>query len=133
MGVAAARGVFLGRRKSKPETHFNAGAVDSVKPFGCTRMAQGVVGEAEKQCAEHVGEVAAAPLVPLAFVGVGNTARIVKLRGGEQMHHHLENLGFVEGSFATVASETSGNLIVEVKGARVALDRQVALKIITSL
>ena len=49
------------------------------------------------------------------------------------MHHHLENLGFVEGAFVKVVSETAGNLIVEVKGAQVALDRHVALKIKMSL
>lgn len=133
MGVAVARDAFFGLCKSKPEIHSDAGTVDSAKSLGRARRAQSVIGEAGKQCADHAGKVTAAPLVPLAFVGVGDAARIVKLRGGEQMHHHLENLGFVEGSLVTVASETSGSLIVEVKGARVALDRQVALKIITSL
>ena len=46
------------------------------------------------------------------------------------MRHHLENLGFVEGAQVTVVTENAGNLIVEVKGTQVALDKQVALKII---
>ena len=47
------------------------------------------------------------------------------------MHHHLENLGFVEGADVHVVSEQAGNLIVEIKGAHVALDKSIASKIIT--
>lgn len=73
-----------------------------------------------------------APQVPLAFVPAGQVAKIIKIRGNDQMHHHLENLGFVEGAQVTVVCENAGNLIVEVKGAQVALDRQVSMKIVTS-
>lgn len=39
---------------------------------------------------------------------------------------HLGNLGFVVGADVSVLSENGGNLIVKVKGTRVAIDNQVA-------
>ena len=61
-----------------------------------------------------------------------DAARVAKVRGRGEVHHHLENLGFVEGAVVRVVSEQAGNYIVEVKGAQVALDRSVASKIITA-
>ncbi len=70
--------------------------------------------------------------LPLSFLGTGHTARIAKVRGRGELHHHLESLGFVEGASVTVVSEQAGNLIVEIKGAHIALDKQVATRIITA-
>lgn len=69
--------------------------------------------------------------MPLTFLKGGDRAKVVKVRGKGDVHHHLENLGFVEGAEVRVVSEQSGNLIVEIKGAQVALDKSVASKIIT--
>ncbi|MDO4290292.1 MAG: FeoA family protein [Eggerthellaceae bacterium] len=69
--------------------------------------------------------------MPLSFLKSGERARVARVRGKGDVHHHLENLGFVEGADVRVVSEQSGNLIVEIKGAQVALDRSVASKIIT--
>lgn len=70
--------------------------------------------------------------MPLSFLREGERATIAKLRGRGDLHHHLENLGFVEGAAVTVVSGVAGDLIVEVKGAQVAISRQVASHIITS-
>ena len=43
---------------------------------------------------------------------------------------HLEHLGFVEGEMVRVVSDISGNLIVQVKDARVAISRELATKIL---
>ena len=88
-------------------------------------MAQGV----ENRSAEP--RISGAQL-PLSFVGTGNVATIAKVRGKGELHHHLENLGFVEGATVKVVSEQGGDLIVEVKGSHVALNRQVATHIITA-
>ena len=69
--------------------------------------------------------------LPLAFLKTGAKAKVAKVRGKGDVHHHLENLGFVEGADVHVVSEQAGNLIVEVKGAHVALDKSIASKIIT--
>ncbi|MGI6105802.1 MAG: FeoA family protein [Raoultibacter sp.] len=75
----------------------------------------------------HVGHAQ----MPLSFLKAGERARIAKVRGKGEMHHHLETLGFVEGAEVMVVCESAGNLIVEVKGAQVAINKQVATKIIT--
>ena len=72
------------------------------------------------------------PQMPLTFLRSGDAARVAKVRGRGEVHHHLENLGFVEGAAVHVVSEQAGNLIVEVKGAQVALDKQTASKVITA-
>ena len=61
-----------------------------------------------------------------------DAAQVVRVRGKGDVHHHLENLGFVEGTKVSVVSEQAGNFIVEIKGASVALDKSVAAKIIVS-
>lgn len=70
---------------------------------------------------------------PLAFATQGQNVRVVNVRSNnDELHHHLENLGFVEGADVRVVADQGGNLIVEVKGARVAINRATANKIIVS-
>ena len=45
------------------------------------------------------------------------------------MRRFLESLGFVAGSIVSVVSEMNGNVIVNVKGSRVAISREMANKI----
>ena len=66
---------------------------------------------------------------PLAVAGCGAPLRVSAVRAKEDTAHHLANLGFVDGSEISVVCENGGNLIVDVKGARVALSRQMASKI----
>lgn len=70
--------------------------------------------------------------MPLTFLSANESARVVKVRGTDEMHHHLENLGFVSGAPIRVVAKQGSGLIVEVKGAQVALDRSVASKIIAA-
>lgn len=69
--------------------------------------------------------------MPLSFLRVGERAKIAKVRGKGDLHHHLENLGFVENADVVIVNDNGGNIIVEVKCCQVALDKQVASKIIT--
>ena len=71
--------------------------------------------------------------MPLSFLKAGESAKIAKIRDKGDLHHHLENLGFVEGAEVKVLNEAKGDLIVEVKGAQVAINRQVATRIVTSV
>lgn len=68
--------------------------------------------------------------MPLTFLRSGDAAQVARVRGKGEVHHHLENLGFVEGAKVSVVSEQAGNFIVQIKGAQVALDKSVASKII---
>lgn len=70
--------------------------------------------------------------MPLSFLKEGESACVVKVRGKCDLQHHLENLGFVQGAEIKVVSGVAGDLIVSVKGAQVAIGRQVASHIITS-
>lgn len=51
------------------------------------------------------------------------------VRGKGETKRFLESMGFVEGAAITIVSEFDGNLIVNVKDARVALSKVLAGKI----
>ena len=68
-------------------------------------------------------------MMPLAFAGVGEDVIIRKVGGKPEVKKHLENLGFVAGGSVKVISETAGNLIVNVKEARIAVSKEMAAKI----
>ncbi len=68
--------------------------------------------------------------MPLTMVGVGESRPILHIGGSDKVRTHLENLGFVEGETVRVVSDIAGNLIVQVKDARVALSRELAIKIL---
>ena len=84
------------------------------------------------QGAQGVSTASQRHQMPLSFLKSGETATIAKVRGKGDLHHHLENLGFVEGARVTVTAEAAGDLIVEVKGTQVALNKQIASRIITN-
>ncbi|MBR1930244.1 MAG: ferrous iron transport protein A [Lachnospiraceae bacterium] len=67
--------------------------------------------------------------MPLSMVKEGETNIIKKVGGKEETRRFLENLGFVVGSTVTVVSEIDGNLIVNIKDARVAIGKDMANKI----
>ncbi len=87
---------------------------------------------AEGACRQSTSASSSCQPMPLAFLRCGDVAKVVRVRGKGEVHHHLENLGFVEGASVSVVSEQAGNFIVQVKGANVALDRSVASKIIVA-
>ncbi|MBQ9807633.1 MAG: ferrous iron transport protein A [Ruminococcus sp.] len=68
-------------------------------------------------------------MVPLTLAGVGEKHTIMKLGGTPEVKKHLENLGFVAGGEVMVVNTVDGNLIVSVKEARVAISREMAMKI----
>lgn len=67
--------------------------------------------------------------MPLTFAGAGEENIIKKVGGKPEVKKHLEDLGFVAGGSVTVISAIGGNLIVNVKNARVAISREMAGKI----
>lgn len=68
-------------------------------------------------------------MMPLTMVKAGEANVIKKVGGKEETKKFLESLGFVTGSTVTVVSEISGNMIVNIKESRVAIDKQMANKI----
>ena len=68
-------------------------------------------------------------MMPLSMVDSGSSVRIQRVVGKAETKKFLENLGFTAGEKVTVITETGGNLIVQVKEARVAISREMANKI----
>ncbi|MDE7312230.1 MAG: ferrous iron transport protein A [Eubacterium sp.] len=68
-------------------------------------------------------------MMPLTMMDTGETYRIKKIGGKEEVKKFLETLGFVVGGTVTVISDTGGNLIVNVKDSRIAIGRDMAAKI----
>ncbi len=68
--------------------------------------------------------------MPLSMVKEGEPNVIHKVGGKEETRRFLENLGFVTGGVVTVVSRIGGNMIVNIKEARVAIGRDMANKIL---
>ena len=68
-------------------------------------------------------------MMPLTMAKAGETVTIKKITGKDEIRLHLAELGFVVDSSVTVVSEIAGNLILQVKDSRVALDRGMANRI----
>ena len=69
-------------------------------------------------------------MMPLTMARTGEANIINKVGGREETRRFLENLGFVSGGNVTVVSQIGGNMIVNVKESRVAINRDMANKII---
>ena len=67
--------------------------------------------------------------MPLSMAKPGETVTIRKITGKDEVRQHLAELGFVVDSDVTVVSEIAGNLIVQVKDSRIALDKTMANRI----
>lgn len=64
--------------------------------------------------------------MPLVFAKQGEANFIKKVTGKEETRLFLEELGFVAGAAVTVVSSLGGNLIVNVKDSRIAIDKNMA-------
>ena len=68
-------------------------------------------------------------MMPLTMAKTGATVTIRKITGKDEIRQHLAELGFVVDSDVTVVSEIAGNLILQVKDSRIALDKTMANRI----
>ena len=66
---------------------------------------------------------------PLIYAIPGEESIIKKISGNTDVKRHLENLGFTTGGSVTLVSSVGGNLIVKVKESRIALDEELAKKV----
>jgi len=67
--------------------------------------------------------------MPLSYASPGEAAVIRRIGGSPEVRTHLKNLGFIVGSQVTVITVMNGNVIVKVKEARVAIDDEMARRI----
>ena len=68
-------------------------------------------------------------MLPLSLADIGEENTIKRIGGSPEVKKHLENLGFIVGGNVTVITTMGGNVIVNVKEARVAISREMAQKI----
>ena len=54
---------------------------------------------------------------------------IRRISGKDDVRQHLAELGFVMDAEVLIVSHMAGNLIVQVKGSRIALDKSIAQRI----
>lgn len=67
--------------------------------------------------------------MPLTIAEKDSEYTVKKVGGSAEVRTHLENLGFVPGSKVRVVNSLNDNLIVSVKGSRIALSGELARRI----
>ncbi len=68
-------------------------------------------------------------MMPLTLASIGEDNIIKKIGGKPEVKKHLENLGFVVGGNVKIINQLGGNVIVNVKEARIAISQEMAQKI----
>lgn len=68
-------------------------------------------------------------MFPLILAPEGEEQIVKKIGGSPEVRQHLADIGFHVGSAVTVITTMSGNVIVKVKEARVAISREMAQRI----
>ena len=68
-------------------------------------------------------------MMPLTMAKAGETVTIKKITGKDEIRLHLAELGLVVDRAVAVGNEIAGNLILQVKESRIALDKTMANRI----
>ncbi len=68
-------------------------------------------------------------MMPLALAAAGEENTIKKIGGSPEVKKHLEDIGFVVGGTVKVIATLGGNVIVNVKESRIAINSEMARKI----
>ena len=70
--------------------------------------------------------------MPLIFAPIGRELRIVKILTDEKTKKHLESLGITIDSNISIISQSGEILICHIKDGRLALDKEIATKILVA-
>ncbi|MBQ4188153.1 MAG: ferrous iron transport protein A [Firmicutes bacterium] len=65
----------------------------------------------------------------IALANPGEEVLIKRITGKDDVKHHLNELGLNEGERITILQNNGGNVILQVKNGRIAIDRQLAMRI----
>ena len=68
-------------------------------------------------------------MMPLSLSAAGEELIIKRIGGTPDVKKHLEDMGFTVGESVNVITALGGNIIVKIKESRVAISRELALKI----
>ena len=66
----------------------------------------------------------------LAFAPLGQQVKVLEIKAEDKTKRQLENIGLGAGSTLTAVSDSGGNVILQVKDGRVAINRGLAMKIL---
>lgn len=67
--------------------------------------------------------------MPLLMLGTGQIKQITKILGKGSVRQRIQEMGLVEGDSIEIISYLTGNLIVLVKGSKLAISKEIASKI----
>lgn len=67
--------------------------------------------------------------MPVTMACLDEVVTITRISGKDEVRHHLHELGLIEGEKITVVSNNGGNVILQAKGVRIALDEKMANRI----
>ena len=70
--------------------------------------------------------------MPIVIAPLNTDLNIVKVMLDEKTKKHLQSLGIMVGGNLSIVSSNGGNVIIIVKGVRLALNREVASKILVA-
>lgn len=68
-------------------------------------------------------------MIPITLVNEGEFVTVKKITGSDAIRQHLAELGFVVDADVKVISAFNGNVILQVHGAKIALNESMARRI----
>lgn len=68
--------------------------------------------------------------MPITMAKTGDIVHIVRVTGEDGIRTHLAELGFAVGAEVKVVKAVNGNLILQVHGTRLALDKSMASRLL---
>lgn len=71
-------------------------------------------------------------VMPLSMVRAGEHVTVKSISGKDDTRRFLSNLGLVENATVSVVSEMNGNVIVNIKGTRLAISKAMARRVLTA-
>ena len=69
-------------------------------------------------------------MMPITMARIGETLVIKKITGRDEVRQHLAEMGYVVDTSISVVNAAGGNLILQVKESRVALNETMANRIL---
>ncbi|MDY4787767.1 MAG: ferrous iron transport protein A [Bacilli bacterium] len=70
--------------------------------------------------------------MPLVIAPLNQNLRIIKVLVDQKLKKHLESLGIVVNETVNILSKSNGSVVLVIKEGRIALDKNIATKILVA-
>ncbi|MCL1632960.1 ferrous iron transport protein A [Sporolactobacillus sp. CPB3-1] len=90
------------------------------------------IAETAFNCRPQVVKKNCQHAVPLSLIRRGEKVHVACVCGKDETRRLLGNLGFVENAEVSVIAEADGNVIVKLKGTRIAISKAMARRVFTA-